>query len=234
MNNKETDLYEPIKKYFESKNFTVHGEVKGCDLIARSGNELIAVELKLSVSLKLIFQAMERKKTVPLVYVAVPRPKSAKSKHYKSSVQLLKTLGVGLIVVALDSPAKMVEIVLIPEICKPTNSRKASAIKKEIEGRSADYNKGGTSRQKIITAYRERSIKIAVLMNKLGRISVKKLIEEHDEDKSVSGLLSRNYYDWFNRVDKGVYDLSEKGIDALLDERYAEIVEFYTRIPSKQ
>ena len=229
MKNKEYDLYEPVKKYFEAKGFSVYGEVKGCDLIARLGDELIAVELKLSVSLKLIFQAMERKKSAPLVYVAVPRPKSAKSKHYKNSIELLKSLGIGMLVVALDSPLKTVEPVLHPEFGKPSSAVKSRAIKKEIDGRSADYNKGGSTRQKIITAYRERSVKIAVLMDKHGEVSAKMLVNEYGEEKSIGSILGKNFYGWFERIDKGIYRLSEKGKEALSDEQYAEIVEFYTK-----
>lgn len=227
-NKKEHDLYDPVKRYFESKGFNVYGEVKGCDLIAQSGDEFVAVELKLSVSLKLIFQAMDRKKSVPSVYVAVPRPKSAKSKHYKNSVVLLKALGIGMLVVALDSPLKTVEAVLHPEFNKPSSKLKAGAIKNEIKGRSADYNKGGSARQKIITAYRERSLKIAVLMNKCGELSAKTLVGEYGEDKSIGSILGKNFYGWFERIDKGVYRLSEKGKEALSDEKYSEVVKFYS------
>ncbi|MBQ5589933.1 MAG: hypothetical protein IIU70_07310, partial [Anaerotignum sp.] len=39
--------------------------------------------------------------------------------------------------------------------------------------------------------------------------------------------LSRNYDKWFQRVEKGVYALSEKGKEALENEDYAKVVSFY-------
>jgi len=224
---KETDLYEPVKSHFESEGYRVYGEVKGCDLIAQMGKEMTAVELKLSVSLKLIFQAMERKKTAHYVYVAIPRPKNARNKHYKDSIQLLKALGIGLLTVALDSPIKRVNVVSFPTQNRPPNNHKTRAIKKEVEGRSADYNKGGVTKRKIITAYRERSIRIAVLLDKHGQMPLKAFVNDYGEDFSISSILQRNFYHWFVRIEKGVYDLSEEGREALSDPQFKELVTYY-------
>ena len=59
----ETSLYRPVKRYLEKRGFTVKGEVCGCDLVALRGDEppvVVIGELKLSFSLELVLQAVER------------------------------------------------------------------------------------------------------------------------------------------------------------------------------
>ncbi len=46
---KESDLYLPVKRFLESQNYEVKGEVKDCDALAARGKEApVVVELKLS------------------------------------------------------------------------------------------------------------------------------------------------------------------------------------------
>jgi len=59
----ETTLYEPVKRYLETLGYTVKGEVCGCDLVAIRGDEppvVVIGELKLSFSLDLVLQAVDR------------------------------------------------------------------------------------------------------------------------------------------------------------------------------
>ena len=45
----ESDLYFPVKRFLESQDFKVKGEVEHCDIVAvRGQEELLVVELKLS------------------------------------------------------------------------------------------------------------------------------------------------------------------------------------------
>ena len=76
-----------------------------------------------------------------------------------------------------------------------------------------------------MTAFREKSIRVACLLEKEGQVSTASLRERGLED--CVGLLSRNYDKWFKRVEKGVYALSEKGKEALENEDYAKVVSFY-------
>ena len=78
-----------------------------------------------------------------------------------------------------------------------------------------------------MTAFREKSIRLACLLEKEGQVSTASLRERGLED-SV-GILSRNYDKWFKRVEKGVYALSEKGKEALENEDYAKVVAFYRK-----
>ncbi|MDZ7794620.1 MAG: hypothetical protein U5P10_13290 [Spirochaetia bacterium] len=72
---KESDLFQPLKAYLEGQGYSVHAEVRNCDIVAQKGDELILVELKSSISLNLLIQAAERKEISDSVYIAVPVPR---------------------------------------------------------------------------------------------------------------------------------------------------------------
>ena len=46
----EVDLYKPVKEYFTQQGYDVHGEVNECDVAAVKEQELVLIELKLSLS----------------------------------------------------------------------------------------------------------------------------------------------------------------------------------------
>ena len=71
---RETSLYGPVKRYLETLGFTVKGEVCGCDLVALRGDEppmVVIGELKLSFSLDLVLQAVDRTAACDEVWLAV-------------------------------------------------------------------------------------------------------------------------------------------------------------------
>ena len=71
----EAALYRPVKAFLEAQGFEVKGEVCGCDLVARRGDEPpVIVELKLRFSLALVLQGIDRLRISERVYLAVPRP----------------------------------------------------------------------------------------------------------------------------------------------------------------
>ena len=43
---RETDLYEPVRRFLEEEGYTVQAEVKGCDVAAVKNGHLVIVELK--------------------------------------------------------------------------------------------------------------------------------------------------------------------------------------------
>ena len=224
---KETDLYEPIRVFLEEEGYQVQAEVKDCDIAAVKDGQLVIVELKKSFNLKLVYQGLERQSLTEQVFVAIPRPKKgAREKSWKDMLKLLKRLELGLLTVALDSPLKTVDVVLEPsDSIAWKNRKKREKLQAELENRQVDANVGGMTRRKIMTAFREKSIRLACLLEKEGQVSTASLRERGLED-SV-GILSRNYDKWFKRVEKGVYALSEKGKEALENEDYAKVVSFY-------
>lgn len=226
---KETDLYAPVRAFLEEEGYQVQAEVRDCDIAAVKDGQMVVVELKKAFNLKLVYQAIERQSLTEEVFVAIPRPqKGAREKAWKDMLRLLKRLELGLLTVALDSPLQTVDVVLEPaDSMIRKNKKKKERLTAELEGRQMDANVGGMTRRKIITAYREKSIRLACLLEQKGQISTAFLRENGMEE--LVGLLSRNYDRWFVRVEKGVYALSETGKAALEAEDYARVVAFYRK-----
>ncbi len=224
---KETDLYLPVRSFLEEEGYEVQAEVKDCDIAAVKDGQLIIVELKKAFNLKLVYQALDRQSLTEQVFVAIPRPKKGqREKAWKDMLKLLKRLELGLLTVALDSPLKTVDVVLEPsDSLAWKNRKKKERLQAELENRQLDTNVGGMNRRKIMTAFREKSIRLACILEREGQVSTVSLRERGLEDCVV--LLSRNYDKWFKRVEKGVYALSETGKEALEKEDFAKAVEFY-------
>ncbi|WP_071392890.1 DUF2161 domain-containing phosphodiesterase [Bacillus tuaregi] len=225
----EVDLYKPIQRYFVREEYEVYGEVNDCDIAAVKDDELVIVELKLTLSVDLLIQAAKRQKLTNQVYIAIPRPKGRlNSKQWRDKCHLVKRLELGLILVSFQGKGTKAEVLFHPaplsRQSKRQNKRKREALMKEMAGRSADYNIGGSSRTKIMTAYKENCIQIACYLNHLGALSPKALREKGTGEKT-SSILTKNYYGWFDRVQRGIYVLSEKGKKEIED--FPEIVDYY-------
>jgi hypothetical protein len=70
----ESTLYVPVKRFLEKLGFEVKGEVCGCDLVALRDGEPTAVvvgELKLSFTLDLVLQAVDRTAVCDEIWLAV-------------------------------------------------------------------------------------------------------------------------------------------------------------------
>lgn len=224
----ETDLYGPVRRFLEEEGYAVQAEVKGCDITAVKDGQLVIVELKKAFSLRLVYQALERQSRTELVFVAIPRPKKGqREKSWKNMLRLLKRLELGLLTVALDSPLQTVDVVLEPSDSMAwKNRKKRERLQAELEGRQTDSNTGGMTRRKIMTAFREKSLHLCCLIEKNGQVSTAELKEWGLAD-GYAAILSRNYYHWFKRVEKGVYTLSDEGRQALGDADYQKTVAFY-------
>ncbi len=223
----ETDLYQPIRTFLEGEGYQVQAEVKHCDIAAVKDGQLVVVELKKAFNLKLVYQALERQSLTEQVFVAIPRPKKGqREKAWRDMLRLLKRLELGLLTVALDSPLQTVDVVLEPsDSLAWKNRKKREQVQAELEKREMNVNVGGMTRRKIMTAYREKSIRLACLLEREGQITTADLRTRGMEDSI--GILMRNYDHWFRRVEKGVYALSEEGRRALENEDYERAVAFY-------
>lgn len=208
---KETDLYEPIKQFLESLGYTVKGEIGAIDIFAMKNEQSMAIELKTQITLKLIYQAVERQKIADDVYIAIP--KTALKSHrnnYRSFILLLRRLGLGLMIVQND----FVHIICDPadydlELSKKRNKNKHIQLTKEFKNRNNDLNIGG-SRGKRFTVYREKAILIAKALNEVEVMSPKQ-IKEKTLVLETTSILQKNYYGWFSRIDRGQYTLTGKG-----------------------
>lgn len=218
----ESDLYGPIRDHLIEQGYTVRSEVRDCDIVATKDDDLIVVELKLALNLILLYQATQRQKLTDSVYVAFPRPaKMGRGSRWKAAKHLIRRLELGLILVSFTTKKPRVEVVFHPiEAPKRKNKRARKAVIREIEGRSVDKNRGGSTRRKILTAYREEAIRIAVILDAKGDASPKELRALGTGTKTQS-ILYNNVYGWFERVDRGVYGLRPSGRTAL--EEYPDL-----------
>lgn len=215
---KESDLYPPLKAWLESNGYEVHGEVLNCDLAARRGGELVLIELKRAVNLELLLQLTRRQEAEAAVYAAVPAPKAV-NRRWRELTRLIKRLEAGLILIFPDSPAQRVEVAFHP---MPQERRRRKtltrAILAEMSGRGADFNRGGSTRRKIMTAYRELALGVAEALERLGPTSPKAISAEGPGPKAGS-ILRDNHYGWFERLGRGLYGLTEAGGAALEEYR---------------
>lgn len=209
---KEIDLYLPIKKFLMGLGYEVKGEIKDCDIVAQKGDDLIIVELKLNLNITLLLQAVERLTVSDTVYVAIPKQCSMFKNQSKQVKKLIARLGVGLIIVDIQKSQQYVEVINDPKAYTPRKNRsKQSALLKEFNQRIGDTQKGGSTRAKAgLTAYRQRCIRIAEYLSKQTQAKGAEINKAIDEPQSTN-MLRQNYYGWFNKVERGVYCLSEKG-----------------------
>lgn len=217
---KETELYAPVKQFLEERGFAVKGEVNGCDVVAVRGEDTVVVELKTAFNLTLVFQAIERQKLTDDVYVAVEAPRTRQ--RWTDMRDLCRRLGLGFLTVHFGRKQPFVEVICEPEPYKPRRSHKGKArLLKEFNKRTGDYNVGGTTRRPIVTAYREEALRVAEHLRNYGP-------SKPADVRKVTGVvrapsvLQKDYYGWFERVEKGIYRLSPMGEQALV--QYADVV----------
>lgn len=97
---KESDLYPDTKTWLEAKGYKVYSEVTSnklrnrADIVALDSTQVVVVELKTSLSLELIGQAVEWKGFADLVYVGIPMPLKELNWY---SLHLLQKEGIGLL-----------------------------------------------------------------------------------------------------------------------------------------
>lgn len=237
---KETELYAPIKQYWEDRGYQVRAEVRHCDLVAIHEAEPqfpVIVELKPSINLTLVLQALERQKSSAAVYIAAEqkRGRNAGRKRLNAITSLCSKLGIGLMTVTFYArkPA-FVEVHCTPQAHhddgaelysaaarKPQRmGARTSRLVREFDARSGDYNVGGSTKQPLVTAYRERALRIATLLASGPGKPAK--LRDACGASDAAAILQRNVYGWFTRLERGVYALTPQGQAAL--ERYADVV----------
>ena len=208
---KEVDLYEPCKNLLEEQGFQVKAEVHSCDIMAVKDDYIVMIELKLGISLKLVYQAIDRQKLADKVYVALPSTAiNSNRANLKNFINLLKRLELGLISVNMDKAEIIVETFGF-DLKKSVSAskKKKERLLKEFTLRKSDQNLGG-SKGKKMTAYKERVIEIAKYLDEFGEKSPKEIMM-YTGIKDTPNILRKNYYLWFINVKRGIYRLSEIG-----------------------
>jgi hypothetical protein len=212
---RETDLYPPIKAFLEDQGYVVKSEVGAADVVAVRGAEPpVVVELKLGFSLALFHQCIARLKVTDDVYLAVSRqPGKRFAKAVKDNTAMARRLGLGMITVRLSDG--LVEVHCDPGPYAPRKSTKRQAqLLREFARRQGDPNDGGQTRAGLVTAYRQDALKCAVYLFEIGAskgVDVAKAVGV----ASATRIMRDNHYGWFEKVEKGIYGLTQTGADAV-------------------
>lgn len=208
---KEADLYLPVKHLFEKQGYAVKGEVQGCDVLAVRGDEaIVVVELKRSLNLTVVLQAVDRLALTTSVYIGVPEACTALRRKRKRILKMLRMLGLGLLTV--DAPSARVTVVLDPGTYKPrVSAAKKGRLLAEFQKRVGDPNLGGSAMTRgVMTAYRQQALGIADFLQNHGPAKASVIAKALAEPKARN-ILYRNVYGWFDRVSTGIYALSPRG-----------------------
>lgn len=207
----ETDLYRPVKAFLEAQGYEVKGEIGSADIVAMRGSEEpLIVELKCGFSLALFHQAIDRQKITDTVYVAIPRGKGRPfGIALRKNIKLCRRLGLGLMTVRTRDD--FVEAHLDPAPYKPRQLKaRKSRLLKEFAKIAGDPNIGGSTREGIMTAYRQDALRCLDCLNSLGPTKAAK-VARITGVANARRLMADNYYGWFERVETGIYAISPNG-----------------------
>ncbi|CAI9412642.1 hypothetical protein ANOBCDAF_02746 [Pleomorphomonas sp. T1.2MG-36] len=210
----ETDLYLPVKRHLESLGLTVKGEVKGCDLVGLSDGEpelVVIGELKRAFTLELVLQAVDRTAAADEVWLAIGASKRGRGREGDPRVRkLCRFLGFGLIAV---TPTGLVEVIVEPAPWKPRrDGRRRSRIVEEFRRRRGDPIPGGSTRLPQMTAYRQQALAVASALRD-GPLRPRDLKPIAPD---AAKILQADVYGWFERVERGIYRLTDGGKAALV------------------
>lgn len=209
----ETALYEPVKHFLEGAGYVVKGEVGGCDLVGITDGEpplVVVCELKQTFNLELVLQAVDRQAQSDEVWIAARTSLRGKGRESDRRFRdLCRRLGFGMLGVGAGD---VVEIIVSPVSPLPKkNTRKRIRLVEEHRRRKGDPTAGGSTRQPIMTAYRQQALACAAALQ-AGPLRPRDL-------KATTPIAARilldNVYGWFDRIDRGVYGLNSAGQQAL-------------------
>lgn len=219
----EKTLYLPVKTFLESAGYAVKGEIGGCDLVGLSDDDagvVVICELKLTFNLELMLQAVDRAAACDEVWIAARI--SAKGKGRESDKRyrdLCRRLGFGMLGV---SDTGVVSVIVASVTPMPrTNPKRRSRLVKEHKRRRGDPMLGGSTKVPVMTAYRQQALTIAAALEG-GPLRPKDMKLVAPE---AGKILLGNVYGWFERVEKGVYALTEAGRQALARWPQTAVVE---------
>lgn len=210
----ETSLYLPVKGFLEKAGFVVKGEVGGCDLVGLSDDDppvVVVCELKMSFNLELILQAVDRAAVSDEVWIAARISAKGKGREAdKRYRDLCRRLGIGMLGI---SDAGDVSIIVGSVSPMPrTNPKRRSRLMREHQKRRGDPALGGSTRAPVMTAYRQQALACAAALMS-GPLRIRDIKAGVPE---AGKILQSNVYGWFERLDRGVYGLTDAGREALL------------------
>ncbi|WP_312949328.1 DUF2161 family putative PD-(D/E)XK-type phosphodiesterase [Agrobacterium sp.] len=220
----ETSLYLPVKDFLEQAGYAVKGEIGGCDLVGLSDGDptiVVVCELKLSFNLELILQAVDRAAVSDEVWIAARISAKGRGREAdKRYRDLCRRLGIGMLGV---SDAGDVSVIVGSVTPMPrTNPKRRSRLMREHRNRRGDPALGGSTRQPVMTAYRQQALGCAAALA-AGPLRVRDVTTSVPD---AGKILLSNVYGWFERLERGIYGLTDAGREALI--RWPQ------KIPDKQ
>lgn len=223
----ESDLAAPVTEFLNKLGYEVKSEVKNCDLVAVRGDEApVVVELKAAFNLKLLLQGVDRTTLTDLVYIAFHDGpgKSTWKKDRRLILRTCRMLGLGILVLKSNRDGSMrVLPELDPGPYEPRkNPRKSKGLAKEFSHRVGDANLAGTTRRKIVTAYRQDALRLAHALQDGEPRSLANLRKLSNVEEAAK-FMQRDVYGWFERAGRGVYQITPVGAQAL--EEFSDVVE---------
>jgi len=209
----ETALYLPIKSFLEAAGYAVKGEIGGCDLVGLTDGEppvVVICELKMTFNLELVLQAVDRAAASDEVWIAARVSAKGKGREGDRRFRdLCRRLGFGMLTV---SDSDVVDIVVSPVAPMPRkNARRRSRLVEEHRRRKGDPALGGSTRKPIMTAYRQQALACAAAIEN----GAQRPKDMREAAPKAPQILRDNVYGWFERIDRGIYALTELGIEAL-------------------
>ena len=209
----ETSLYLPIKGFLEKAGYTVKGEIGGCDLVGLSDNDppvVVICELKLSFNLELILQAVDRATIADEVWIAARVSARGKGREADRRYRdLCRRLGIGMFGISDTGDVTIIVGSISP--MPRTNPKRRSRLMREHQKRRGDPTAGGSTRAPIMTAYRQQALGCALALSS-GPMRVRQV---RSSIPDAGKILLANVYGWFERLDRGVYNLTPAGYEAL-------------------
>lgn len=210
----ETSLYLPVKAFLEAAGYFVKGEVGGCDLVGISDEYppvVVICELKLTFNLEVLLQAVDRATVADEVWIAARISAKGRGREAdKRYRDLCRRLGVGMLGISDRGDVSVIVASISP--MPRTNPKRRSRLVREHKARRGDPVLGGSTRLPVMTAYRQQTLGCAALLaqSPLRLRDVKAVVPE------AGKILQSNVYGWFERLERGVYGLTDAGREALL------------------
>jgi hypothetical protein len=87
-----------------------------------------------------------------------------------------------------------------------------------MHNRKLKNNVGGVNKTKIMSGYREDCLLVLNAIKDFESASGKQIKEITSVSKSTS-IMYKNYYGWFEKVNKGLYKINDNGKEALVQYR---------------
>lgn len=213
-NMREVELYPPVKAFLESQGYSVKGEVGPADVVGMRGDdEMVVVELKLGFSLALLHQGIARLALTDQVYLCVERPKNWNA--LQANIKLCRRLGLGVITVRGSDGFLELHAEPGPYAPRKSKTRKARMVK-EFDRRIGDPNQGGATRHGMVTAYRQDALRCAMYLAEYGASRGAAVKADTGVERATT-IMRDNHYGWFEKVEKGVYRLTQAGQQGLSD-----------------